>query len=94
MIVHEVKHIAAFGARLENPNTTSFEESWLEEGMAMVAEEVWALYRVALGHFGPRPALIEWDSRLPALSVLLGEAAKADAVCAELLTERSDARAA
>ena len=41
-IVHEVKHIASFGAHLENPLATSFEESWLEEGMAMVAEEVWA----------------------------------------------------
>ena len=48
-IVHEVKHIAAFGARLENPNATSFEESWLEEGMAMVAEEVWARDRVYAG---------------------------------------------
>jgi hypothetical protein len=48
-IVHEVKHIAAFGARLENPNATSFEESWLEEGMAMVAEEVWARDRVYPG---------------------------------------------
>jgi Bacterial Ig-like domain (group 1)/IPT/TIG domain len=48
-IVHEVKHIAAFGARLENPNTTGFEESWLEEGMAMVAEEVWARDRVYAG---------------------------------------------
>jgi hypothetical protein len=42
VIVHEVKHIAAFGARLESPNFNGFEESWLEEGMAMVAEEVWA----------------------------------------------------
>lgn len=41
-IVHEVKHIASYGAHLENPAATSFEESWLEEGMAMVAEEVWA----------------------------------------------------
>jgi hypothetical protein len=49
VIVHEVKHIAAFGARLENPNATSFEESWLEEGMAMVAEEVWARDRVYTG---------------------------------------------
>ncbi|HMG71094.1 MAG TPA: IPT/TIG domain-containing protein, partial [Gemmatimonadaceae bacterium] len=49
VIVHEVKHIAAFGARLENPNATSFEESWLEEGMAMVAEEVWARDNVYAG---------------------------------------------
>ncbi len=41
-IVHEVKHIASYGAHIENPAATSFEESWLEEGMAMVAEEVWA----------------------------------------------------
>jgi hypothetical protein len=40
-IVHEVKHIAAFGSRLEK-NASSFEESWLEEGMAMTSEEVWA----------------------------------------------------
>ena len=48
-IVHEVKHIASFGAHLENPAATSFEESWLEEGMAMVAEEVWARDRVYPG---------------------------------------------
>jgi hypothetical protein len=49
VIVHEVKHIASFGAHLENPAATSFEESWLEEGMAMAAEEVWARDRVYAG---------------------------------------------
>lgn len=39
-VVHEVKHIASFGARLTNGATT-LEESWLEEGMAREAEEVW-----------------------------------------------------
>ncbi|HWL40720.1 MAG TPA: IPT/TIG domain-containing protein [Gemmatimonadaceae bacterium] len=39
-IVHEVKHIASFGAHLVN--LTSFEQSWLEEGMAMLSEEMWA----------------------------------------------------
>ena len=47
-IVHEVKHIASFGAHLVN-NATSFEESWLEEGMAFVAEEVWARDRIYSG---------------------------------------------
>jgi uncharacterized protein (UPF0276 family) len=42
-----------------------------------VYPEVWELYEVALQHIGPRPTLIEWDSDIPALSVLLGEAAKA-----------------
>jgi hypothetical protein len=47
-IVHEVKHIAAIGAHLAN-NATRFEESWLEEGMARVAEEIWARDRVYAG---------------------------------------------
>jgi hypothetical protein len=41
VIVHEVKHIASHGAHLVN-NARRLEESWLEEGMAFVAEEVWA----------------------------------------------------
>jgi uncharacterized protein (UPF0276 family) len=42
-----------------------------------VCEEVWALYEYALQQIGPRPTLIEWDSSIPALEVLMGEAAKA-----------------
>lgn len=47
-----------------------------------VADEVWALYARALERFGPRPTLIEWDTDIPALSVLLGEARHAEAVIA------------
>ena len=39
-----------------------------------VCPEVWALYRTAIAHLGPRPTLIEWDSDLPELAVLLDEA--------------------
>jgi len=42
-----------------------------------VCPEVWDLYEFALRHIGPRPTLIEWDSDIPALPVLMGEAAKA-----------------
>ena len=42
-----------------------------------VYSEVWELYEIALRHIGPRPTLIEWDSDIPALAVLMGEAAKA-----------------
>jgi len=42
-----------------------------------VYPEVWELYESVLQHIGPRPTLIEWDSDIPALSVLMGEAAKA-----------------
>ena len=42
-----------------------------------VYPEVWKLYEFALQRIGPRPTLIEWDSDIPALPVLMGEAAKA-----------------
>jgi hypothetical protein len=47
-----------------------------------VSDEVWALYARALERFGPRPTLIEWDTDVPALSVLLGEARRAEAAIA------------
>jgi uncharacterized protein (UPF0276 family) len=42
-----------------------------------VREEVWRLYERALARFGAVPTLVEWDTDLPPLPVLLGEAAKA-----------------
>lgn len=47
-----------------------------------VADELWALYARALERFGPRPTLIEWDTDIPALSMLLGEARHAEAAIA------------
>ncbi len=47
---------------------------------ARVCDAVWTLYRDALAHVGPVPTLIEWDTDLPALSVLLDEARKAEAI--------------
>lgn len=43
-----------------------------------VAPQVWSLYRFALERFGVRPTLIEWDSEIPPLETLLGEAMWAD----------------
>lgn len=45
-----------------------------------VAEPVWELYREAAARFREAPALIERDSNIPALSDLLAETAKADAI--------------
>jgi hypothetical protein len=42
-----------------------------------VADAVWRLYDAALERFGPVPSLIEWDTDIPELEVLLAEAAKA-----------------
>ena len=42
-----------------------------------VAAEVWTLYAQALQRFGCKPTLIEWDTDIPELEVLLEEAAAA-----------------
>jgi hypothetical protein len=62
-------------------------------------EDVWSLYRRALARFGPLPTLVEWDTNLPPLAVLLAEAARADGMLAAATVERAaggdpDARAA
>lgn len=45
-----------------------------------VYPEVWSLYQWAIHHFGPRPTLIEWDTNMPPLSVLVAQAEQADTI--------------
>ena len=47
---------------------------------ARVAAPVWELYRAALERFGPKPTLVEWDTDLPELEILAGEAATAQSM--------------
>ncbi len=49
-----------------------------------VCDDVWDLYALALKHTGPKPTLIEWDSAIPALEVLMEEAAKAQVLLGAL----------
>lgn len=49
---------------------------------ATVADPVWELYAAALQRFGAIPTLVEWDTELPPLDILLGEAGKAQAMLA------------
>jgi len=56
---------------------------------ARVAPPVWELYRATIERFGPKPTLLEWDTDLPALEVLLDEAKTAQAIL-----EQADALAA
>ena len=44
---------------------------------ARVADAVWVLYERAIARIGRVPTLIEWDTDVPALEVLLDEAARA-----------------
>ena len=60
----------------------------LDDHGSAVSKPVWDLYAHALDRFGPKPTLIEWDSNLPALPVLLAEARYADRIGAMQAAER------
>ena len=49
----------------------------IDDHGSRVKPPVWALYQHAVKHFGNMPTLIEWDTDIPALDVLLAEAALA-----------------
>lgn len=61
----------------------------IDDHGSAVAPAVWQLYARTLAMLGPRPTLIEWDTNIPELSVLLREAAHA-----EQLLQRGDEQAA
>ena len=49
----------------------------IDDHGSCVSGEVWKIYRYAQQRFGGVPALVEWDTDIAPLAVLLGEAAKA-----------------
>ncbi|MEO8921747.1 MAG: DUF692 domain-containing protein [Caldimonas sp.] len=49
----------------------------IDDHGSRVAPDVWALYEEALNRFGDVPTLVEWDSNVPTLDVLIGEAEQA-----------------
>jgi uncharacterized protein (UPF0276 family) len=59
-------------------NATSDGPVLIDDHGSAVAPAVWALYQTALERIGPKPTLIEWDSNIPPLATLLGEAMWAD----------------
>ncbi|MDZ5634379.1 DUF692 family multinuclear iron-containing protein [Janthinobacterium sp. GMG1] len=64
------------GGHLQTPHAV------IDHHGAAVAEPVWDLYAAALQRFGAMPTLVEWDTDLPTLDILLGEADKAQAMLA------------
>jgi uncharacterized protein (UPF0276 family) len=50
----------------------------IDDHGSRVAAPVWELHAAALQRFGPTPTLIEWDTNLPALEILLEEARHAE----------------
>ncbi len=66
----------------------------IDDHGSRVIPAVWALYGEALARFGPVPTLIEWDTDIPALDVLLDEAGRAAALLDGVPPEVHDADAA
>jgi uncharacterized protein len=54
----------------------------IDDHGSRVHAPVWRVFAHALARLGPRPALIEWDTDIPPLAVLLEEAAQAEAAIA------------
>ena len=50
----------------------------IDDHGSRVGEPVWELYRRALERFGRVPTLVEWDTDIPALAVLIDEAGRAE----------------
>jgi uncharacterized protein (UPF0276 family) len=83
-------HLAGHSVRALPDGTTLR----IDDHGSRVIDDVWALYREALARFGPVPTLIEWDTDVPPLGVLVGEVAIAGAMLAEVKPEARDADAA
>ncbi|HKO87665.1 MAG TPA: DUF692 domain-containing protein [Burkholderiales bacterium] len=56
------------------------EDCLIDDHGSRVSEPVWKLYKAACERFGAVPTLIEWDTDVPALDVLLNEARHADRI--------------
>jgi uncharacterized protein len=56
------------------------EDIVIDDHGSEVCDEVWQLYAHAVQRFGHVPALIEWDTAIPELNVLLAQAAQAGRV--------------
>lgn len=75
-------------ARVREIHVAGHHRRELDDGRAIliddhgsrVCDEVWRLYDAAIALHGRVPTLVEWDTNVPVLSVLLEEAAKADAI--------------
>ncbi len=66
----------------------------IDDHGSRVAEDVWRLHARALARFGAVPTLVEWDTDVPPLAILLEEAAKANVMLRAALRDDGDAHAA
>lgn len=68
-------HLAGYAV-----NNVEGKDVYIDTHGHKVVDNVWDLYQKAVDRFGPVPTIIEWDSEVPDLSVLMKEKHKADAI--------------
>jgi uncharacterized protein (UPF0276 family) len=68
---------------------SAMDEIVIDDHGSTVCVEVWQIYQHAIARFGAVPTLVEWDTDVPALDVLLGEASRAEAMARLGLAARS-----
>lgn len=73
-------HLAGHAVVPMDDNTTLL----IDHHGDVVCDEVWQLYRHAIDILGSAPTLIEWDTNIPSLDVILGEAKKAQTILDQL----------
>ena len=66
-------------------NDADGEPILIDDHGSRVSDGVWALFAEVVKRFGVRPTLIEWDTDIPPLGVLLDEAARADSAIETVL---------
>jgi len=71
-LVHEI-HLAG-----HHVNVIDDQEILIDDHGSNVCQEVWNLYEFALNIYGPKPSLIEWDTRIPPFEILKSEANRAN----------------
>lgn len=89
MPAHAVSELHLGGFSPEEDEATPGGQVLIDTHSTIVAEPAWELYAYAIQRFGPKPTLIEWDNDIPALDILLGEAALADAVACEAVQDET-----
>ena len=82
LFVHSVPAESVGEIHLAGHTVKTFDEGVLriDTHDQRVCDAVWTLFDKAVEHVGEVPVLIEWDSNLPELGVLLDEAKRADAI--------------
>ena len=80
-------HLGGFTPE-EDPANPDGGELWVDTHATPLTDPAWDLFEHAVSRFGAKPALIEWDSDIPPLPTLLGEAARADQIIAGVAAQQ------